>query len=1480
MKQTYGLYRRALALLLALILIASPLSLRAAAEGENAGSELVLESKTLTPFAQGEKSDGETERINDVFSILWSSKSKVDGSTKEWEDGYVSDQRINFGGKVSTTKNAVQITLTGPAVVKIWWVQGGDDNREMALLDANGEIAAITSGTYAKNSPYFSELELEAGGVYYLGGATNNNNIYKVEVVPAAVTHILESKLLEPFAAGDKADGDTTAVGDFFTLIWSSKSKVDSSAKTWDDDYESNQRINFGGKVTTTKNAVRFETAGPALVKIWWVQGGDDNREMAILNADGEIAAITSGTYVKNSPYISELELEEGGTWYLGGATNNNNIYKVEVTTGASEKPPRADWAQVADPAITDVSVEGGNITVTVSALVGYDGADKVTVEMCDEAGSLVDSKSSGREQEEHALVFTPSASGTYTFAVSASRNEEESVHNGAETRTVDFTLPLAKPAFISASNAGSGTVHLEWEPVPEAEQYEIAVANTEILINTQALEADVTGLTAGASYTFLLTALRGQERSETDSIECTVTEEAEVAWAFSAFGTGVNLSNAGYEGSANEGSVKVWSTGGKGKLVPASTDGLSFYYTKIDPATQNFKLTAKAVVESWTYSNGQEGFGVMACDAVGRNGDSSTFWNNSYMASVTKVEYSTDAGKYSMKLGVGSQQKIGVTPENINASLQLDDMSLFSSTMRTLETSCADAGNPAGTYNLVGRYTNASAPDGTVDPALTEFVLTVEKNNTGYFVSYTDPAGVVHTEKYYDVLALNHLDAETVYAGFFASRNATVEFTDIEFTTSDPATDPPPEEQPVTLVEPNFLVESATIANSADYTLVYFGNADGILTVTGPDGSELYNGPVSANEKLRVPAVLQPGSNSFALVMTPDPDYKPSEFERLSSYEPVSFTHTVSFTVNDAKLIYVSPDGDPAADGLTRETPTDLSLAVQRAVPGQTICLLEGVYHPGGKLVLERGIDGTEAEPICLFTDPEAESRPVLDFETGSAGLIVASNWWHLKGFDVTRSANGEKGVQVSGKHNVLELLETYRNGNTGIQISRYKGSDQRDEWPADNLILNCTSYLNADRGYEDADGFAAKLTIGEGNVFDGCIAHHNADDGWDLYAKIENGPIGKVVIQNSVAYKNGYILDEAGNEINAGNGNGFKMGGESIPGGHTLINSIAFANKAKGIDSNSCPDIKAYQSTSFDNESYNVAFYTNTAVNTDFAADGVLSYKKSNTVAENIKPVGSQDQAAIYGPTNFYYKDGKFENSEGLAVADDWFVSLDTEAAINGGVTRNPDGSINMNGYLERTDKVPEGVGADFPAYEAPVELPFEDVSPDAYYHDPVVWALENNVTCGVDASHFAPDQNCTRAEIITFLWRADGSPMPESNENPFTDVPEDAYYRYAAIWALEKGITAGAGGGKFDPNGVCTRAQLACFLWRYKGSPAPAQSAVFTDVPADAYYADAAQWAAESGITAGIGNGCFGPDLISTRAQAIAMLYKCCQ
>jgi hypothetical protein len=169
------------------------------------------------------------------------------------------------------------------------------------------------------------------------------------------------------------------------------------------------------------------------------------------------------------------------------------------------------------------------------------------------------------------------------------------------------------------------------------------------------------------------------------------------------------------------------------------------------------------------------------------------------------------------------------------------------------------------------------------------------------------------------------------------------------------------------------------------------------------------------------------------------------------------------------------------------------------------------------------------------------------------------------------------------------------------------------------------------------------------------------------------------------------------------------------------------------------------------------------------------------------------------------------------------------------------------------------------------------FYDVPNDAYYYEAVKWAAENGITGGVGNSLFAPNQPCTRAQIVTFLWRAAGSPAPKSMSS-FTDVPADAFYAKAVAWAVENGITSGTGEGKFSPNAICTRAQSVTFLYRASGSPAVSGSAEFSDVSTTAFYADAVAWAAKKGITTGIGGGLFDSDNDCTRSQIVTFLWRC--
>ena len=172
-----------------------------------------------------------------------------------------------------------------------------------------------------------------------------------------------------------------------------------------------------------------------------------------------------------------------------------------------------------------------------------------------------------------------------------------------------------------------------------------------------------------------------------------------------------------------------------------------------------------------------------------------------------------------------------------------------------------------------------------------------------------------------------------------------------------------------------------------------------------------------------------------------------------------------------------------------------------------------------------------------------------------------------------------------------------------------------------------------------------------------------------------------------------------------------------------------------------------------------------------------------------------------------------------------------------------------------------------------------PFSDVSTSAYYYEAVKWAQEKGITGGIGNGLFGPNQPCTRAQIVTFLWRAAGSSEPKSMSS-FSDVSADSYYAKAVAWAVENGITTGTGDGKFSPDATCTREQAVAFLYRASGSPAVSGGSAFSDVAANAYYADAVAWAEKNGVTGGIGGGLFGSGNTCTRAQIVTFLYRAYQ
>ena len=1298
------------------------------AKAAESGKKYTFEGTELEAAAAGKYTDGQavTAGTDGYFTFYMSAKTKIDGSEKTWSDGYICAQRVNFGGKADVTnmKNLVSFKTSNAAKVKVYWVEGGTDNRQMAIFGSTGDVVTKTEVTAAKNDPVVSTLELADAGTYYLGGLENNNYIFKIEVEetaaveePVVKEYELDGAKLETAAAGKFTDGQTVAAGtdNAFTLYMSAKTKIDSSSKTWDDGFAGTQRINFGGKadIANMKNFVSFKTEGTAKVKIYWVEGGTDNRQMAIFNSTGDVVTKTEVTAAKNDPVVSTLELADAGTYYLGGLENNNYIFKVVVTDTVGGDAPvvtRKNWSEVAAPVIGEVAQDGANVTVPFTMVLGNDGADKVSVVMTDASGNT-ETKGYALEGEGGKVSFSPASSGEYIFTITASReNEQDKTGN---TVKLNFAYPLSAPSISSATSMGNGTVSLVWQSVKEATSYNVYVGGTKVG-STSATSYDVTGLTVGTKYDFAVEAVRETPAAVSDksTISATATAEAKQVWGYIVYGNGASESNSAYEGNINEtGSVTLRSgavdangvlkgSGNNGKLVPASFDGLNFYYTAV-PTSLNFTLRAKVTVDQWSLSNGQEGFGLMAADRLGGSG-----WNNSYMAVVSKTEYywneeagkvtnDTTALKVSQKIGIASQEKKGLTKDNI-AAIEANDtetVKQFQSAMYPLEQRYAQ------NVNVIG---NAVKPvDATIENPVTEMYLTIQKNNTGYFVSYESVDGTYSTtKKYYDTETLSQLDSDNVYVGFFTSRYAQATFSDVTFTTINPSDDAPAEEKPIEELVTNAAFNSKTATGSSDYEFRFTANCDGVLSIWDSENNEIATDVAVAANTVVKPATttLNVGKNSFRYVFTPDAGYIPEKDMVMSSYEPIEGTFTVTYRTYgvEGQSIYVAPGKYGVG---TKEDPMSIYDAVKYVQPGQTIVVMEGTYYLEKTVKVERGVNGTADKPIQMVADTEASSRPVFDFQGLCAGMVLAGDYWYFQGFDVTNSANAQKGIQLSGKYNTMDNIMTYHNGNTGLQVSRYLTTDEFDMWPAYNLILNCTSYGNADAGYEDADGFAAKLTVGDGNVFDGCISYNNADDGWDLFAKVQSGSIGAVTIKNSVAYGNGYLEDGT----NAGNGNGFKLGGDSMSGKHVLENCVAFDNKAKGIDSNSCPDINVINCTTFNNESYNIALYTNSAKNTDFSATGVLSYRtymKDNV--EQFKLLGTQDKTKVDNDTNYFWNyEGTAKNSA-KTVTDDWFESVDTamdhatHVYASHKVTRNADNTINMNGLLVLTDKAAANTGA----------------------------------------------------------------------------------------------------------------------------------------------------------------------------------------
>lgn len=319
----------------------------------------------------------------------------------------------------------------------------------------------------------------------------------------------------------------------------------------------------------------------------------------------------------------------------------------------------------------------------------------------------------------------------------------------------------------------------------------------------------------------------------------------------------------------------------------------------------------------------------------------------------------------------------------------------------------------------------------------------------------------------------------------------------------------------------------------------------------------------------------------------------------------------------NSGRVIWVAVDGGMDATG-SEDDPRDLrdTLMDDKLLPGDTIMVKPGTYNYVDRITVFKGGDYNNYLTI-KNADPTKEaviSFYNMSFASTNRGVQIYSNYVHWDGIDICGA--GDNGMYIGGSYNIVENCEFYDNRDTGLQLGRsysptgdlYQEFADINYWPSYNLIKNCTSYNNYDNETygENADGFAAKLTVGYGNVFDGCIAYRNSDDGWDLFAKTDSGNIGAVILYNCVAFENGYILETqedynkkfpsfnkttAENDqkvftTSKGDGNGFKLGGSIMTGEVFLENCLTFNNRMHGVTDNSNPGVISINNvTSYNN-------------------------------------------------------------------------------------------------------------------------------------------------------------------------------------------------------------------------------------------------------------------------------------------------------
>ena len=1224
-------------------------------------------------WANNNATDDKT--FEDGFSALGDNAKA--GSTKAQTDGKTAAGTVPDNG--CYVKYTAPVNGTLAINTKI-----GKNKTFYVIAEDGTKVAEVKNGT--SGSTYNTvKAEVEAGKTYYayLGGATAQ--IWQVYFTPAEAEWLAADILA------------STTYNNGLTLCgtgWANNNATDD--KTFDDGFSAlgdNAKAGSAKAQTNGKNSAGTVPDSGCYIKYTAAANGElaidtkigKGKTFYIVAEDGTKAAEVKNSTDASTYNTVKAKVEAGKTYYayLGGATAQ--IWKVYYSQ--LNKKTVVDWESVAKPVISKVEAGADGFTVTVEGIVDeYNGAEDIVVTMLHndgQAGEAVIKRSEGTA----TVNFTAHESGDYTFVATAQRlGCADKASDVYEVK--DFILGVKMPTITWAENKGNGEVYLDWVNISDAKDYTLTYKvkgsdeSTAVKIDG-ITEGDYTvkNLTVGSTYEFSVVANRADGYcSAVSEKELSVTADTQKNWYVSTVGSAqetkatiteadgnaqvINIANGDTASKkvATVGAKDITNTTGSMEIqakasgkISDDEDGFSYYYTKVNPEKENFELTATfTVTDASLTPDNQTGFGVVVADTLGVNNWGTPSYVHKYFNYFSSMMYSSKSNAPTMRYITGytsadTSNKDGVDRVNNNVKFnQLTGTNMFK----------------------VGA----------------EYTFTVRKTNDGYEAVATTENGT-QTQKLTANDFTSVQEDGTVVVGVMVARKIGVKITDIKFTTSESkglATSEAVEDK----VTPSIRVYSSNTCGAGEYEYTVVPNCAGTLKVTGSaDGKAISKG-VTADEVVRIPVAVNVGSNTIKA------EFEPAAAANITSTKTVASETNVTRKVygEAGQTIIVTPDGKTTGDG-TEESPLDINTAVSYAQPGQTILMKNGVYDKW--ITINRSVCGTADKPINLVA--ESISTDGTDgVVLSGAGLTIIGSYWHVYGLYVKDSSG--VGIQVSGNYNTIDMCTVNHAANSGIQISRNGGADnyagiQGKLWPTGNLIKNCESFDNCDAGRNDADGFAAKLTCGEGNRFYGCISHNNIDDGWDLYAKSVSGTIGSVTIENCVAYNNGWLTtdDVTAAGYNYGEGNGFKLGGGYLKGGHKLINCVSFGNHAKGITSNSCPDISITRCTAYNNgnaDSYSIGLNTMDSMLKEWKVSGLISMSKADLTAKADLIPFSQ-----HGDDNYIYNGSESYNNLGQKATDEWFESVDTTIRPS----RNADGTIDMHNLLViKSGVLSDNVGA----------------------------------------------------------------------------------------------------------------------------------------------------------------------------------------